>query len=158
MFTIKIGSTNKKSKKNSKNNMSEEQMALINNLFFDVGPYYLRKCYETNVDVEYNSNPAHKNRKKSFAFTIARYTGLGQLQQLSMSGVKIHTEHFHVSFDPSGMIINKIFSGPREETFETWNEWEGTVDGISTVWGNQNGALKEDSAFTAAPRAKSFRE
>ena len=38
-------------------------MALINNLFFDVGPYYLRKCYETNVDVEYNSNPAHKNRK-----------------------------------------------------------------------------------------------
>ena len=62
MFTIKIGSTNKKSK-NSKNNMSEEQMALINNLFFDVGPYYLRKCYETNVDVEYNSNPAHKNRK-----------------------------------------------------------------------------------------------
>lgn len=137
--------------------MSAEQKALMD-LFSDKGPYYLRKSYETNVDVEYNSNPRNVNRKKSFAFTIVAYTGLGQLQQLSMSGVNIQTEHFHVLFDPSGAVINKIYSGLREESFATWNEWEGTVEGITTVWGNQNGALKEDSAFTAEPRARSFRE
>lgn len=152
MFTFKI-----KKSKNSTNTISAAQQAFMD-LFTDKGPYYLRKSYETDHDKDFNKDPKNKNRKKSFAFTMVAYTGLGQLQQLSMSGVNIQTEHFHVLFDPSGAVINKIFSGYRDETFETWNEWEGVVEGITTVWGTHNGALKVNSAFTADPSAISLRE